>query len=168
MNRWDTFFKDIVDRVAKQSLCLNKQFGAVLVVDKRIIATGYNGPPEGIPACAQRLETDPAYAALFNEKGAAWNFTTCPRYAIGMGHGEGREMCPAAHAEANAIVNAAREGISCKGATMYVNKYIPCKNCLSLIMNSGVKEIVVETWQTHNEIVPWMLLFSKLKIRNYR
>jgi dCMP deaminase len=165
MSRWDSFFLRIAEAAAMQSLCLNRQIGAVLVRDKRIISTGYNGPPEGVPECSRRPDTDPLYeVALGLEE---WSGEVCPRRVLGQGHGEGREWCPATHAEVNAIINAARMGVSSAGATLYLTCGVPCKNCLSSIINAGIIEVVCTSFVHHDKLTSWILTFSKLRIRTY-
>jgi dCMP deaminase len=164
MNRWDVFFYKIANAAAEQSLCLNRKIGAVLVRNKRIIATGYNGPPEGIPPCSIRPKTDPRFAAVVD---MIWTGEECPRRAIGLTHGEGREWCPATHAEVNAVVNAARQGVSSEGASLYLTCGLPCKNCLSVIINAGIAEVVCTSYEEHDVLTKWILTFSKLKIRTY-
>lgn len=125
-HRWDKYFHSVCEAVASNSRCLSRQIGAILVRDSSIVATGYNGPPRGIPHCK-----------------------VCQRKELGFSSGEGLHLCPAAHAEANCIVNAARLGVSTLGATLFMNCCIPCRECLKLLINSGVKEIVV------NELVEY-------------
>ncbi len=167
MNRWDAFFYKIATAVAEQSLCLNWQVGAVLVRNKRIIATGYNGPPDGVPPCRNRIDTDPAYRKLWEAIDVPWSGTMCPRRVLKLGHGEGRELCPAAHAETNVILNAARMGVCVEGSSMYLSCYIPCKSCLSNIINAGISEIVCTSLGTHDDLTQWILTFSRLRIRTY-
>lgn len=129
MSNWDEYFFEIAVKVQSQSKCLSRKIGAVLTRDNIIVATGYNGPPRKLPHCSERYNTD-----------------TCPRQVKGYPSGEGLHICPAAHAEANCIANAARVGVRVKGTIMYVTCEIPCKDCLALLINAGVKEVVcVET-----------------------
>jgi dCMP deaminase len=171
MKRWDAFFLRIAEAVAIQSLCLNRQIGAVLARGKRIISTGYNGPPEGIPPCVDRLQTHPAYNKVYKQD--ATNYIPvgplpfCPRRCLNLGHGEGREWCPAVHAEVNAIANAARLGLRTKGSTLYLTCGIPCKNCLGVIINSGVDEVVCTSLDAHDDLTHWLLSFPTLRIRTY-
>jgi len=121
MNKWDAYFLSICETVAKQSTCLSRQFGAILVRDKSIISTGYNGPARDVTHC-QGPE--------------------CPRHRCGYKSGQRLDLCPATHAEANCIANAARNGILTLGSTLYLNGVHPCKDCTSLLINAGVAEIV--------------------------
>lgn len=169
MNRWDSFFFKVAAAAAEQSLCLNRQIGAVLVRNKRIIATGYNGPPEGVPPCINRFDTDPAFAKEYRRQQQSDEIMEelCPRRILGLGHGKGREWCPATHAEVNAVVNAARMGVSSEGASLYLTCGLPCKNCLSVIINSGITEVVCTSFEAHDDLTNWILTFSKLRVRTY-
>ncbi len=108
--KWQNYFYNISLSVAANSKCKSRQIGAVLVRDKSIIATGYNGPARGIDAC--------------------WE---CARP-----NGGPLDICPAAHAEANCIANAARMGVCTMNSIMFVTCEIPCKDCLSILINAGV------------------------------
>ena len=123
MNKWDQRFMDMAEMVASWSSCFkeNRHVGAVCVKDKRILTTGYNGAPQGIMSCAERGE--------------------CLRLVKNIASGTMQEVCYAVHAEQNAIVQAARLGISVEGATMYVT-HQPCSMCTRIIINSGIKRIV--------------------------
>lgn len=101
----------------------NRQVGAVIVRDKRILTTGYNGAPQGIPSCKERSE--------------------CIRENLGIASGTRQEMCYAVHAEQNAIVQAAKLGLSLEGATIYCT-HQPCSICTRLIINSGIKRVVYD------------------------
>jgi len=116
---WDRYFLNICIEIAKKSHCLSRRFGAILVRDKSIISTGYNGPARGVLHC------DP-----------------CPRHLMGCKSGERLDLCRATHAEANCIANAARNGVCTLGATLYLNGVHPCKDCTSLLINAGIRAIV--------------------------
>lgn len=119
---WDEYFMNLADLVATRSTCLRRSVGAVLVKDKRIIATGYNGAPAGLPHCGERKDG-------------------CLRQAMNVPSGERHELCLAVHAEQNAIVQAAALGIPIEGATLYCTTQ-PCIICTKLLINAGVKRIV--------------------------
>ena len=106
--------------VASRSNCIKRKVAAVIVKDKRIISTGYNGTPRGIKNC--------------NEGG-------CPRCNAFHDSGTGLEQCYCSHGEENAIVQAAYHGISVKDATIY-STYSPCIICTKMIINAGIKEVV--------------------------
>lgn len=122
-DRWDTYFYNICKAIASKSPCHSRQIGAIIVRDKSIVSTGYNGPPRGYPHCE----------AVDGK---------CPRHAKGYESGTHLDECPATHAEANAIANAARLGVCVAGAELYLNTQIPCKDCMSLIVNAGITNVV--------------------------
>ena len=123
MDKWDERFMNLAETVAGWSSCYqeNRHVGAVAVRDKRIITTGYNGAPSGIDSCAERGE--------------------CLRRARNIASGTMQEVCYAVHAEQNAIIQAAKLGVSLEGATMYVT-HQPCVICTRMIINSGIKRVV--------------------------
>ena len=120
---WDEYFMDFAMLTAKRSTCLRRQVGAVIVQDKHIIATGYNGAPRGIAHCGER------------EGG-------CLRKELGVPSGEKHELCRALHAEQNAIIQAATLGQSVEGGTIYIT-HQPCAICAKMIINAGIQRIVV-------------------------
>ncbi len=119
-SKWDKRFMDVAYQIAAWSTCLRRQCGAVIVRDKRIIATGYNGAPAGVFECSSGR--------------------VCLREKIQVPSGERQELCIATHAEQNAIVQAAKFGISVEGATMYATNH-PCSLCAKLIINAGIKDV---------------------------
>lgn len=121
--KWDNRFIQMAETVGNWSSCYksNRKVGAVIVKDKRIIATGYNGAPAGIKSCVERNE--------------------CIRIKNNIASGTHQEFCYAIHAEQNAIVQAAKMGISVNGATIYVT-HQPCSICTRFIINAGIKRIV--------------------------
>ncbi|MCL2821614.1 MAG: cytidine/deoxycytidylate deaminase family protein [Firmicutes bacterium] len=123
--KWDARFMQVANIVGSWSSCYqqNRQVGAVITVDKRIVATGYNGASVGIENCKQR--------------------NTCMRKDLNIKSGTMQELCYATHAEQNAIVQAARMGISIGGGTLYCT-HQPCTICAKLIINSGIKRVVFE------------------------
>ena len=123
MNKWDKRFMELTEQVSTWSSCFkeDRQVGAVIVRDKRILSTGYNGAPEGVKS--------------FKEKGE------CLRLKMGITSGTNLEKCYSVHAEQNAIVNAARLGVSLDGATLYCT-HQPCVICAKLILNAGIKRVV--------------------------
>ena len=119
---WPEYFMDITKMVAKRSTCLRRSVGAILVKNKRILATGYNGAPSGIRHCEE---------------------VGCIREDSGIPSGMRHELCRGLHAEQNAIIQAAYHGISINGSTLYcTNK--PCSICAKMIINAGVKELYYE------------------------
>ncbi|MCK9276331.1 MAG: cytidine/deoxycytidylate deaminase family protein [Syntrophales bacterium] len=116
---WDRYFMDIVDLVSLRSTCIRRKVGAILVRDKRILATGYNGAPSGLAHCLE---------------------TGCLRDKLKIPSGERHELCRGLHAEQNAIIQAALHGVSIKGATIYCTNH-PCIICSKMIINSGLTKI---------------------------
>lgn len=117
---WDEYFMDITKRVATRSTCLRRAVGAILVHDKRIIASGYNGGPTGLSHCLD---------------------IGCLRERLGIPSGQQHELCRGIHAEQNAIIQAARYGVSIEGATLYCTTQ-PCTQCTKMLINAGITEIV--------------------------
>lgn len=118
---WDAYFMQVADVVATRSTCLRRHVGAVLVEDKHILATGYNGTPSGIVHCTER---------------------GCLRDELGIPSGERHELCRGLHAEQNTLIQAARRGgIATDGATLYCTAH-PCVQCTKMLINAGVKRIV--------------------------
>ncbi len=114
---------ELTEQVATWSSCFkeNRQVGAVIARDKRVLCTGYNGAPEGITSCKEKGE--------------------CMRIKLGIPSGTNLEKCYSVHAEQNAIVNAARMGVCLDGATLYCT-HQPCVICAKLIVNAGIKRVV--------------------------
>jgi dCMP deaminase len=183
---WDKYYFDLCNTVASNSKCLSRKIGAIVVMDKSIISTGYNGPPRGIPSCGERYIKDPMYIeALKNDYNTVkepreffngsievphlLNYikTTCPRRVLGYKSGEGLEYCVAGHAERNALINAARHGIAVKGAIMYMNCPISCKDCMIEIINAGISEIVCTKLEFYDEAGKYISKESNLKIRQF-
>ena len=123
MNKWDKRFMEMAELVSTWSSCYRtgRQVGAVIVKNKRILTTGYNGAPSGVKSCV--------------EKGV------CMRDEMGVASGTRAELCYAVHAEQNAICQAAKLGISVEGATIYVT-HQPCVICAKMIVNSGITRIM--------------------------
>ncbi len=120
---WDEYFSRITLEVSKRSTCLRRHVGAILVRDKRILSTGYNGAPKGITHCGER---------------------GCLREALGIPSGERHELCRGLHAEMNAIIQAACHGINIQGSTLYSTTF-PCSLCAKMLINSGTCRIVVQS-----------------------
>lgn len=119
----DHYFMDIARAVAAASTCSRRKVGAVLVKDNHILSAGYNGAPSSLPHCID----DPG---------------ECIRTIMQVPSGKGYDLCVAAHAELNAIVFAARHGISMNGSTLYTTFGPPCGWCAKYIINSGVIRVV--------------------------
>ena len=116
------YYINLAKEISKRSPCLKLKVGAIIVKDDSIISTGYNGPHRGYPHC-----------------------TECSRKNIPDGKSYD-EACPAIHAEENAIINAARNGISVKGGEMYLYNLLglePCYRCKRVLINSGINKVIV-------------------------
>jgi dCMP deaminase len=139
---WEEYFMDITCLVAKRATCLRRQVGAVLVKDKRLLATGYNGAPSGLAHCLE---------------------VGCLRQRNQIPSGERHELCRGLHAEQNAIIQAAFHGISIQGATLYCTN-LPCAICTKMIINAGIKEIIFESGYA-DDLTREMLLEARIPIR---
>ena len=120
---WDEYFMEMAELTASRSTCLRRHVGAVIVKNKHIIATGYNGAPKGLSHCAE--------------------LGGCLREKLGVPSGERHELCRALHAEQNAIIQAATLGESVEGASIYIT-HQPCVICSKMIINAGIDKIVVK------------------------
>ena len=116
---WDTYFMDIASLVAKRSTCLRRAVGAVIVKNRRILSTGYNGAPAGIAHCVE---------------------AGCLRATMNIASGQRHELCRGIHAEQNAIIQAAYHGVSIQGGTLYCTT-LPCSICTKMIINAGIGDI---------------------------
>ena len=120
---WDEYFMEMAELAASRSTCLRRHVGAVIVKERHVIATGYNGAPKGLPHCL--------------------DIGGCLRKQLGVPSGERHELCRALHAEQNAIIQAATLAQSIEGATIYVTNQ-PCSICAKMIINAGIRRIVVK------------------------
>ena len=116
---WDEYFLQLARQAATRSTCLRRQVGAVLVRDRRVLATGYNGAPRGVAHCLD---------------------IGCLREQLAIPSGERHELCRAIHAEQNAVIQAAVHGVAIEGATLYATLQ-PCVLCAKMLINCGVREI---------------------------
>ena len=117
---WEEYFMEIAVLVSRRSTCRRRHVGAVLVKDKRILATGYNGAPSGLRHCLD---------------------IGCLREDLAIPSGERHELCRGLHAEQNVIIQAAYHGVCIKGATLYCTN-LPCSICTKMIINAGIIEIL--------------------------
>ncbi len=117
---WDEYFALITRQVATRSTCLRRKVGAIIVKDKRILTTGYNGAPMGVRNCLE--------------------IGTCLREELGIPAGERHEICRGLHAEQNAILQAAYHGVQIRDSVIYVTNQ-PCSLCAKMIINCGIKKI---------------------------
>jgi dCMP deaminase len=117
---WDEYFMGIAQMVATRSTCLRRSVGAIAVNNKRILATGYNGPPKGLRHCSE---------------------AGCIRQEMGIPSGQRHELCRGLHAEQNCIIQAAVHGVQLEGSTIYCTTQ-PCSVCAKMLINAGISEIV--------------------------
>ncbi len=117
---WDEYFMSIASVVSTRSTCLRRKVGAVIVRDRQIVSTGYNGAPKGIPHCS---------------------VTGCLREKLEVPSGEKHEICRGSHAEVNSIAQAAAMGSSTAGSVIYCT-HEPCSFCTKAIINAGIRRIV--------------------------
>ncbi len=116
---WDSYFMEIAQIVAKRSTCFRRNVGAVIVKDKRILSTGYNGAPTGLQHCID---------------------AGCLREKLNIVSGERHELCRGLHAEQNAIIQAAYHGVSINDAHLY-STHLPCSICFKMIINAGISKV---------------------------
>lgn len=117
---WDSYFMEIAQVVSKRSTCLRRSVGAVIVKNKQILATGYNGTPKGLAHCSE---------------------VGCLREKLNVPSGQNHELCRGIHAEQNAVIQAAVHGVSIDGGTVYCT-HQPCVVCTKILINAGIKRIV--------------------------
>ncbi|MFA4983727.1 MAG: cytidine/deoxycytidylate deaminase family protein [Candidatus Omnitrophota bacterium] len=118
---WDEYFLEVAGLVAKRATCLRRQVGAVLVKDKKILSTGYNGAPSGLDHCFD---------------------IGCIRQKLKVPSGERHELCRGLHAEQNVILQAALYGTSTRGSILYITNQ-PCAICAKMLINAGIKEVII-------------------------
>ena len=116
---WSEYFMNITYLVSGRSTCMRRRVGAVAVKDKRILATGYNGAPAGVPHCLE---------------------VGCLREQMGIPSGQRHEICRGLHAEQNVIIQAAIHGINISGAELYCTTH-PCVQCSKMLINCGIRRI---------------------------
>ncbi|NPA74786.1 MAG: cytidine deaminase [Euryarchaeota archaeon] len=141
---WDEYFMRLAYLVATRSTCTRRHVGAVIVKDKRVLATGYNGPPRGLAHCDK---------------------TGCIREELNIPSGERHELCRGLHAEQNAIIQAAVYGVSIKDAVIYVTNH-PCVVCAKMLINAQIKEIIYAEGYP-DDLAKLMLMESGIKVRKY-
>ncbi len=117
---WDEYFMNIADNVSTRVTCIRRKVGAIIVKERRILSTGYNGAPAGITHCTKE---------------------TCLRTLNNVPSGEKHELCRGLHAEQNAIIQAAQHGVSIAGAIIYITTQ-PCSICAKMLINSGITKFI--------------------------
>jgi dCMP deaminase len=140
----DTYFMKMAELVATRSTCLRRQVGAVVVKEKRVLTTGYNGAPKGLKHCGE---------------------VGCVREQNQVESGTRHELCRGVHAEQNAVIQAAYFGASIKDATMYTTNF-PCVMCAKILVNAGVREVVYKD-EYIDELSKDILNESKVSVRRY-
>ena len=143
----EEYYMLMAQMASLRSTCLSRRVGAVLVSDDAVVATGYNGPARGVEHC---------------EDAGGCKRRAMPDYESG----KYLEICPAAHAEANAIAMAARRGIKVDGATAYVNTY-PCKDCMNLLINAGIKKVVYNN-SYNADLSSELATMARIEVVKYR
>jgi len=142
---YDEYFMEMAHVVAKRSTCLRRKVGAILVKEKHILSTGYNGAPKGHKHCSE---------------------TGCLRENLNIPSGQRHELCRGLHAEQNAIIQAAVFGVSIKGSVLYCT-YTPCVVCVKMLINAGVTEIIY-AGEYPDDLAKRMLEESNLKIKRFK
>jgi dCMP deaminase len=142
---WDEYFMDITRLVARRSTCLRRGVGALIVKNKKILATGYNGAPAGIRHCSE---------------------TGCLREKRGVPSGERAELCRGLHAEQNAIIQAAFHGVSIAGAVLY-STTMPCSVCMKMIINAGIEGIIYEEGYP-DQLAEELIQETQIPLRRYQ
>ncbi|MFN8006166.1 MAG: dCMP deaminase family protein [Terriglobia bacterium] len=143
---WDEYFMKIAQVASMRSNCLKRKVGAVIVRDRRIVSTGYNGTPRGTRNC--------------NEGG-------CPRCNSLASSGTKLEECLCSHAEENAITQAAYHGVSVKEGTIYTT-FAPCLMCSKMIINCGIVEVVFNVDYPLNDTSFHLFEQAGVRIRQHR
>lgn len=142
---YDEYFMEMAHVVSKRSTCLRRKVGAILVKEKHILSTGYNGAPKGMSHCSE---------------------TGCLRENRNIPSGERHELCRGLHAEQNAIIQAAVFGTSIKGSILYCTN-TPCVVCVKMLINAGVTEIIY-AGDYPDELAKCMMNESALKIKRFK
>ncbi|MBD3170770.1 MAG: cytidine deaminase [candidate division Zixibacteria bacterium] len=135
----------MAELVSRRSTCLRRQVGAVIVKEKRLLATGYNGAPSGLPHCLD---------------------IGCMREKLKVPSGERHELCRAIHAEQNALVQAASFGVSVRGAVIYSTTY-PCSLCAKMLINAGITGIIVKDGYP-DKMASEMLEQAGIEVRTFK
>ncbi|MBR4685321.1 MAG: cytidine/deoxycytidylate deaminase family protein [Candidatus Methanomethylophilaceae archaeon] len=141
----DEYFMEMAELVSSRSTCLRRRVGAVIVKEKRVLSTGYNGSPKGTKHCEE---------------------LGCIRVKMNVPSGTRHELCRGVHAEQNAVTQAAYFGVSVDGATIYTTTY-PCSMCAKILINAGIKEIVYSEGYA-DDLSKDLLGEAGIKIREYK
>lgn len=141
----DEYFMEMAQLVSSRSTCMRRRVGAVIVKEKRVLSTGYNGSPKGTKHCEE---------------------LGCIRVKMNVPSGTRHELCRGVHAEQNAVTQAAYFGVSVDGATIYTTTY-PCSMCAKILINAGIKEIVYSEGYA-DDLSKDLLQEAGIKIREYK
>jgi len=141
----DEYFMEMAQLVSSRSTCLRRRVGAVIVKEKRVLSTGYNGSPKGTKHCEE---------------------LGCIRVKMNVPSGTRHELCRGVHAEQNAVTQAAYFGVSVDGATIYTTTY-PCSMCAKILINAGIREIVYSEGYA-DDLSKELLQEAGIKIREYK
>ena len=142
---WDTYFIKVAHLVSQRSTCLRRNVGAVLVKDRRILATGYNGAPSGLKHCEE---------------------VGCLREKLAVPSGQRHELCRGLHAEQNVLLQAALHGVSVRGAILYITN-APCSICSKMIINAGIDQIIYEDSYS-DKMAQDFLKTAKIKVKKIK
>ena len=142
---YDEYFMEMAYVIAKRSTCLRRKVGAILVKDKHILSTGYNGAPKGLQHCSE---------------------VGCLREKLNVPHGQRHEICRGLHAEQNAIIQASVFGVSIKDSVLYCTN-TPCVVCAKMLINAGVKKIIYDG-DYPDDLAKKILQESKIKVEKYK
>jgi len=142
---WDEYFLEVAKLVAKRSTCLRRSVGAVLVKEKKILATGYNGAPSGLKHCIE---------------------IGCLRDKLKIPSGQRHELCRALHAEQNVLLQAALHGTSTKASLLYITNQ-PCMICAKMLINAGINEVVIAEGYP-DKMAMDLLKKAKIKVRKIK
>ncbi|MDR3205801.1 MAG: cytidine/deoxycytidylate deaminase family protein [Candidatus Methanoplasma sp.] len=140
----DQYFMDMAELVSSRSTCVRRRVGAVIVKDKHILSTGYNGSPKGTRHCEE---------------------LGCIREQMDIPSGTRHELCRGVHAEQNAVAQAAYFGVSVNGATIYSTTF-PCSMCAKILINSGISEVVYKLGYM-DDLSKELLSETQMKIRRF-
>jgi len=141
---WDEYFMQVAHLVKNRSTCLRRKVGAVLIKDKQVLATGYNGAPMGVKHCSE---------------------TTCLRKKLKIPSGERHEICRGLHAEQNVLLQAARHGVPVKDSVLYITN-VPCSICAKMIINAGIRTVVFSD-NYPDDMTKELLEEAKVKLVKY-
>ena len=138
---WNEYFMRITEDVSSRAICVKRKVGAIIVKDNHILATGYNGAPKGFEHCTE---------------------DTCIRKQMSVPSGQRHELCRGLHAEQNAIIQAAVQGVKIEGGTMFCT-YQPCVICVKMMINAGIKKLIYSGGYP-DELAAQMLKESKIEV----